>query len=857
MHRNAIYLLAVSVVVAFCANPSTSYAQCTPGWIGGDGFAGTNRVVAQLTTWTPPGESNPELVAVGSFSVAGNEFASSVASWNGTRWRAIGALPWSAATAVTVVDGTLYASTGLTVWRLDGSNWQSIGKASGGSVRTLTGWNGLLCVGGEFTSFAGLTSTRVVAWNGSTWTALGAMSGGGVQAMTEYNGELVAGGSLFVTGLGSTSIARWNGTGWSRIGTGVTGTVWSVFVDGGNLYAGGLFAITGLANAKNIAAWNGSDWSALDTGIPQRVSSITLFNGKITAGSTSPSQPIVQWNGSSWTPISTDRFLGGGSINSIQEYAGRLYVGGAFRSVETTRSDYITSWDGDSWKPLGVGGLDVEPDCAEIYRGKLIVGGDMQFIGLTAIGGLAQSDGSSWQPFATSFYSVKALAATDTDLFAAAVASGGALSCFRWDGAAWHAIPGTFFSSSGALAVTAMKVFGGDLIVTGRFASVNGVAVNNIARWDGNQWSALGDGLQQVGTSCSLPPGDALFERNGKLIVGGSFNRAGGQSANSIAEWDGTSWSAIGVGFSSCAVVRCLAEINGELVAGGDLGKSGSTSVFALARWDGSSWLPFSNPKCGVDSILDIAEFGNGVWVGGTYSSPSQLDPISRWDGTTWTSFASDIPNSVSRLLTIGNELIVIGGFESIAGVPAAYVGRFSDDRVPWTALGPTSASVSVDQTSELLATPASNYPGVTYRWQRNTVDVGDGPGGASAGGGNVSGATGSLESPTAGHVVALTISGAQPSDAGEYRLVLENSCGVSWSEPAQLRVGEACPCDLNGDGFVEDSDFSLFVVAYDILDCADPSMPSGCAADFNGDGLVDDADFSVFVPAYNDLLCP
>ncbi|MFO0861068.1 MAG: hypothetical protein U0570_10955 [Phycisphaerales bacterium] len=65
------------------------------------------------------------------------------------------------------------------------------------------------------------------------------------------------------------------------------------------------------------------------------------------------------------------------------------------------------------------------------------------------------------------------------------------------------------------------------------------------------------------------------------------------------------------------------------------------------------------------------------------------------------------------------------------------------------------------------------------------------------------------------------------------------------------------CPADLNGDGLVEDADFSLFAGAYNILDCADPAMPAGCPADVNGDGFVDDADFVLFVSAYNELLCP
>jgi len=66
-----------------------------------------------------------------------------------------------------------------------------------------------------------------------------------------------------------------------------------------------------------------------------------------------------------------------------------------------------------------------------------------------------------------------------------------------------------------------------------------------------------------------------------------------------------------------------------------------------------------------------------------------------------------------------------------------------------------------------------------------------------------------------------------------------------------------ACPCDLNGDGFVDDADFPLFVSAYNKLDCSDPTMPAGCPSDFDGNSMVDDADFVVFVAAYNELVCP
>jgi hypothetical protein len=66
-----------------------------------------------------------------------------------------------------------------------------------------------------------------------------------------------------------------------------------------------------------------------------------------------------------------------------------------------------------------------------------------------------------------------------------------------------------------------------------------------------------------------------------------------------------------------------------------------------------------------------------------------------------------------------------------------------------------------------------------------------------------------------------------------------------------------ACVGDLNSDNQVDDADFQIFVVAYNILDCADASMPSGCPSDLNNDAVVDDLDFQTFAAAYDRLLCP
>ncbi|MFN9968530.1 MAG: hypothetical protein ACK58T_01410, partial [Phycisphaerae bacterium] len=73
-----------------------------------------------------------------------------------------------------------------------------------------------------------------------------------------------------------------------------------------------------------------------------------------------------------------------------------------------------------------------------------------------------------------------------------------------------------------------------------------------------------------------------------------------------------------------------------------------------------------------------------------------------------------------------------------------------------------------------------------------------------------------------------------------------------------KLTIG-APPCvgDLNADAVVDDLDFQIVAIAYDILDCTDAARPVGCPSDLNRDGLVDDLDFQRFVLSYDAVICP
>jgi len=82
------------------------------------------------------------------------------------------------------------------------------------------------------------------------------------------------------------------------------------------------------------------------------------------------------------------------------------------------------------------------------------------------------------------------------------------------------------------------------------------------------------------------------------------------------------------------------------------------------------------------------------------------------------------------------------------------------------------------------------------------------------------------------------------------------HSADVFGSPAIAVRTSWDCVCDVTSDGFVDDSDFLVFVIQYDVLVCDSVEMRMSCVCDYNDDGYVDDGDFIRFVDAYNTLIC-
>ena len=107
-----------------------------------------------------------------------------------------------------------------------------------------------------------------------------------------------------------------------------------------------------------------------------------------------------------------------------------------------------------------------------------------------------------------------------------------------------------------------------------------GNPVNNIAKWKGGEWSALGSGTDNLVNT-------VYADEYNNLYAGGLFTNAGGITANYIAMWNGVCWSTLGSGIetSSANAVNSIREFNGNIFVGGNFQNAGGIPASNIAQW--------------------------------------------------------------------------------------------------------------------------------------------------------------------------------------------------------------------------------------------------------------------------------
>ena len=614
------------------------------------------------------------------------------------------------------------------------ASWSSLGTGKNGVEGTVNAIAinaaGDVFVGGGFRVAGDVAASNVAKWNGSTWSAL---TGNGFNGVANYvlalaviGNDVYVGGSFYTFSDGVTpaySIAKWNQlNGWSILPTspgnnGTGGTVNALAVSGSDLIIGGSFDnLLNSITVNNIVKFNTitGAWTPLtsgfNTGVQSSVYAIAVngndfyLGGYFNFAGTLSANHVIKWNNltNEWVPLIGSTGINGVGFNYVYGIAtsgSDVYIIGDFSYLgdNTTSAKRIAKWNGTDWSSLpgsvSVNGLGGYINAIAVVGSDVYVGGYFTNLGdnTTLVNHIAKWDGNSWSAVGGGTNGVssdiKALAVYGTELYAGGYFkyTGTGLSAnyvTKWNGSSWSALsgPGTNGMTD---RVFAIAVKGNDVYVGGNFTLLGDgyTSANRIAKWNGSSWSALSaNGISGVNDHVS-----SIAILGSDIFVGGSFTKLSDETtiANGMAKWNGTAWSAVtganGINGVNGQVLT-LAVSGTDLYAGGSFTQLGnkSTPASSVAKWNGTNWSSLYGNNCfGVSGIVfSLAASGSNLYVGGTFTKlDDNLTPaknIVLWNGSSWTPLiGSTSINGVNGYVMS----ILVHGTDVYLGGTFAYLG--------------------------------------------------------------------------------------------------------------------------------------------------------------------------------------
>jgi hypothetical protein len=349
---------------------------------------------------------------------------------------------------------------------------------------------------------------------------------------------------------------------------------------------------------------------------------------------------IARWDGIRWSPVGTGIGPGGANIevrDMIVHDDGSgaaLYAVGTFTLADDKVVSNVARWNGQEWSDVG-GGFDdsaagavvFDEDGAGPNPPRLFVTGDFRHAGGKPIECIARWDGQSWSAVGEEFIPNAGPATVfDSDgngpgpeaLYVAGTAAG----VWKWDGMSWETMPWVITYSFDVLESFAAGPDGPGLYAGGRFKSVDGISVNGIARWDGQNWHAMGTGVDGLDQNhavesilvCDLDGGGP--DAPG-LVAGGGFDFIDGVRTDGLARWDGAAWRPVSEDTTGFTHVETLAMFDADgpgpapadLHFAGRFYNLGKGAIFEnIARFGPPPrWLGYAD--CNADGVLDLFDF--------------------------------------------------------------------------------------------------------------------------------------------------------------------------------------------------------------------------------------------------------
>ncbi len=455
-----------------------------------------------------------------------------------------------------------------------GEQWSSVPSGFNGRILALAVLDGDLYAGGKFTKVGDVDANWIARWDGKQWSPLGdELRAGttdfignsdqfGVFALASRENELVVSGRFEQAGeIATSNIARWNGVAWRELGAGLNDQVRALEATEDAVYAAGRFTMAGDQWANGIAKWNGSQWEPLGAGISSWRVSMAEIDGRLYVGGRfrigENLSYLAKWQDGTWSSVDDSgtgavfhsTHTGGcGAQDAVADLVAMdsdVYAAGTFRllSGESEISTGIAHWDGADWSP-------VESPVGHTPQRLFTNGTNLFAIGYFGREGAAISDtADSWD-------------------------------IAKWDGRKWTFLGSRLFGS-----VSALAWYEDRLHVAGRLSvdasHDSGTEAYYLLRLDDDGWTPLARKLANTKRYTAEIADLEVFQ--GELYAGGAFITIDGIAANQIAKWNGERWASVGNGVTD--YVRDLASTADSLYVSGNFANGE-----AVAKWDGIHW---------------------------------------------------------------------------------------------------------------------------------------------------------------------------------------------------------------------------------------------------------------------------